>query len=110
MRRVRKKNLLTVARTLTPTSTVSLLTYVTVVLFIAYIVAVIMTVYFATLQTTLVATIHEHEGAIIELESTYYEGIAHISSANPQTEGYVTPTDVTYITERTSHGLSFAGR
>ncbi len=73
-------------------------------------VVVVLTVYYASLQTSLVANIHEHEGSITNLESTYYEGVAKISSSNPHEEGYVTPTEVRYVSERTSQGLSFAGR
>ena len=84
--------------------------YLATALFATYIGAIVLTVYFASLQTTMVASIREHQSDITALESTYYDGVARISSANPYGEGYVTPTEVHYVSERASSGLSLAGR
>lgn len=97
-------------RALAPTSTVSALAYTATTIAVLYTILIVITVYFASLQTSLVTSIREHEGAITMLESTYYDGVARISSANPYGEGYVAPSEVRYVSERTSEGLTFAGR
>lgn len=79
-------------------------------LFVAYVFCVVLTVYYATLQTELVATIQHMEGGITELERSYYDGVSILSSTNPLGEGYVRPTDVHYEQEKNSLGLTFAGR
>lgn len=95
---------------LAPESTVSMLSYLAVSLFIAYVCAVVLTVYYATLQTGMVADIRDHEASLTALEHTYYDGVARVSSTDPHGQGFVTPQDVRYISARTSEGLSFAGR
>ena len=93
-----------------PDSTASLLSYVAMALFSIYVCCVVLTVYYATLQTELVATIRDTEGGITELERTYYDGVQLLSSTNPLQQGYVRPTEVTYAQAKPSVGLSFAGR
>jgi hypothetical protein len=92
-----------------PDKTVSNLSYTASGLFIVYVFFMIATVYFATLQTSLAASVRETEGGITQLEKSYYDGVAVVSSANPHGAGYVTPSDVRYAEARTSTGLTFAG-
>lgn len=111
MRKVRTKRILVSrVRALAPSSTTSALIYIAVALFAAYVACVILTVYYASLETTLTASIRENENAIVLLEDRYYDGVAKISEANPYGEGYVTPSEVRYVALRTSDGLSLAGR
>ena len=93
-----------------PDSTVSLLSYIAMVLFGVYVCCVVLTVYYATLQTELVATIRDTEGGITQLERTYYDGVQLVSSTNPLQEGYVRPTEVQYAQAKPPAGLTFAGR
>ena len=111
---MRKKTLTTQilsrAKGLAPESTVSLLFYVASALFAGYVCCVILTVYYATLQTSLVATVRDTEGSITILERTYYDGVQAVSSTNPLGQGYVRPSDVHYAQEKKTSGLTFAGR
>ena len=93
-----------------PDKTVLFLSYAAAALFVLYIACVLVTVYFATEQTALAATMRETEGSITSLEQKYYEGVAVISGSDPRGAGYVTPTDVVYSEVRTSLGLTFAGK
>lgn len=98
------------AKTLAPANTISLLSYVAGALFVAYVCCVLLTVYYATLQTDLVASVRDTEGGITTLERTYYDGVEAVSSTNPLIQGYVRPTDVHYATEQKPSVLTFAGR
>lgn len=104
------KKILERSKALAPASTVSLLSYVAISFCIAYVCCVILTVYYATLQTEMVATIQDTESGITELERTYYDGVSAVSSTNPLGQGYVRPHDVHYEQEKKSSGLSLVGR
>lgn len=93
-----------------PDKTILFLSYSAGALFVIYIACVLVTVYYATLQTTLGATMRDTEGSITSLEQKYYQGVASISGSDPKGAGYVTPTDVVYSEVRTSSGLTFAGK
>lgn len=93
-----------------PNSTASLLTYIATILAVAYVCCVVVTIYYAAVQTELVATIQETESGITKLERTYYDGVSVLSSTNPFGQGYVRPTEVRYEQAKTSSGLTFAGR
>lgn len=107
--RTLKKRIQVTAKALAPANTISLLSYVAITLFIAYVLCVVLTVYYATLQTELVATIRENESGITDLERTYYDGVSVVSSTNPLGQGYVRPTDVHYAEQKSASGLTFAG-
>lgn len=111
---MRKKSRTTIivknVKALAPANTISLLSYVAGALFVAYVCCVLLTVYFATLQTDLVASVRDTEGGITMLERTYYDGVEAVSSTNPLVQGYVRPTDVHYATEQKASVLTFAGR
>ena len=103
-----KKRILAQTKALAPASTVSLLSYVAISLFLVYVVCVVLTVYYATLQTEMVATIQNGESGITDLERSYYDGVSAVSSSNPLVQGYVRPSDVHYEQARKAPGLTFA--
>ena len=92
-----------------PDKTLVILSYVASLLLVSYIVLVLVTVYFATQQTALSASMRETEGSITALEKSYYDGVALLSTSDPRGAGYVTPSEVRYAEARVSTGLTFAG-
>ena len=90
-----------------PDKTVQLLFWAAGSIGFVYVTLVIVTVYFATWQTALAASVRETEGTITLLETTYYSSVAQLSSTNPMTLGYVIPTEVQYAEAR-ANGLSYA--
>jgi cytochrome oxidase assembly protein ShyY1 len=73
-----------------------------------YVALVIVTVMLATWQTSLVARVHETEGAIATLETSYYASVAQLNATNPIVAGYVAPSEVHYSEARPSVGLTLA--
>lgn len=98
------------SKALAPANTVSLLSYIAISFLVAYLCCVVLTVYYATLQTEMVATIQDTESGITELERTYYDGVSAVSSTNPLGQGYVRPHDVHYEQEKKTPELSLVSR
>ena len=91
-----------------PDSTITTLSYLAGVLAVLYVGLMITTVVEATLQTSLRASVHETEGTIATLETTYYSSVAKLNAMDPHATGLVYPTAVTYTEARPSIGLSLA--
>ncbi len=93
-----------------PDKTVRMLSYVAVGLVVSYIGLVIATVYFATWQTSLAASVRATEGSIATLETSYYAAMARVTSTDPHALGLVAPNAVHYATEEAPASLTYAGR
>lgn len=72
----------------------------------AYLALVIVTVSLAAWQTDLAVAVHETEGEIAMLETTYYEMVAKIDGANPSALGLVAPVAVTYAVKAPAPALT----
>lgn len=79
------------------------------ILIAVYVALVVTTIVFASLQTHLAQEVQHKQMAMGQLESDYYAQVAQLDSADPQTLGYVKPSHVTYLTQSTLPGLTFAG-
>ena len=93
-----------------PDRTISVLSLAAGVIFSLYIVLVIVTVMFATMQTSLAASFRATQGAISELESSYYASLAKETANTPASIGLVTPAVVQYAISKPAQGISFAGK
>lgn len=69
-------------------------------LFFVYLILVATTIFFATWQTDLVRTTRTMDVAVSELESKYYESIAHLHRINPSSLGFVAPDSVAYVSSK----------
>lgn len=79
------------------------------ILIAAYVGLMITTIVLASLQTHLAQEVQQKQMAIGKLESNYYAQVAQLNAVNPQSLGYVKPTHVTYLTQASLPGLTFAG-
>lgn len=91
-----------------PDKTITMLASLAGVIAFVYVVLVIVTVYFATWQTSLAATVRSTEGNLSQMESTYYSSIASLNATNPIAAGYVQPSEVKYAEAKAASGLSYA--
>lgn len=87
---------------------VPLLTVLAGSLVAAYVALMVTTIIFASLQTQLAQEVQVKHMAISKLENAYYDSVAKLDSADPQTLGYVTPSRVQYLTQATLPNLTFA--
>ncbi|MDB5189597.1 MAG: hypothetical protein JWL82_554 [Parcubacteria group bacterium] len=92
-----------------PDRTITMLSFLAAGIFFVYLVLVIITVSYATMQTSLAAEARTTEGAIAQLETTYYSAISKGSASTPSSAGLVAPVVVEYAVAK-APGLSFAGR
>jgi hypothetical protein len=76
-----------------------------------YISLMVMTIFFASWQTESVNSLRTIEGQIGNLEANYYTALNKISTMDPTTLGFVTPSQVEYVnaSQNNSIGLTFAG-
>jgi hypothetical protein len=76
-----------------------------------YVSLMVMTIFFASWQTEAMSTLRTTEGQIGNLEANYYTTLNKISTMDPATLGFVTPSQVQYVsaTPNNSIGLTFAG-
>lgn len=79
------------------------------VLVAAYIALMVTTIIFASLQTQLAQDVQQKHMEIAKLESSYYTSVATLDSTDPRTLGYVTPSNVQYLSEASLPNLTFAG-
>jgi hypothetical protein len=92
-----------------PDQTVTLLSFGAAIIFVVYIALVIFTITLATMQTSLAAQVRQTEGAISQLETTYYAAIAKQNENSPASIGLVRPSVVQYAVAKPAAGISFAG-
>jgi hypothetical protein len=78
---------------------------------VSYVALVVITVFFAAWQSQSVLSLRTTEGTIGNLEAKYYTTMNHVTSIDPTTLGFVTPSTVQYVAEArdASAGLSFNG-
>jgi hypothetical protein len=93
-----------------PDRTITVLSLAAGLIFITYIVLVIVTITFATIQTSLAASVRDTEGALSALETTYYASLAREDASTPASAGLVAPTVVEYAIAKPAPGISFAGK
>ncbi len=93
-----------------PKRTLTALSVSFVVLLIAYVACVCATIFFATLRTQLTSSVEEVENRVGALETRYYSEIAKLNATDIGLIGYVTPTDVAYITRDGSVAVTRADR
>lgn len=74
-----------------------------------YVALMVTTIVFASLQTHLAQEVQQKQMAIGKLESDYYTQVAQLGAMDPQSLGYVKPAHVTYLTQTSLPGLTFAG-
>ena len=74
-----------------------------------YVALMVTTIVFASLQTHLAQEVQQKQMAIGKLESDYYAQVAQLGAMDPKSLGYVKPTRVTYLTQASLPGLTFAG-
>ena len=78
------------------------------VVFVVYLALVAATVYFASAQTNLALSIRDSESRIGNLETTYYEAIGKISSADVSALGYEAPSKAQYVSAVGQPTVTFA--
>lgn len=65
--------------------------------FVAYIALVFATIFFASLETELSASMREAESRIASLETEYYDALATINATNVAAAGFHRPERVEYV-------------
>ncbi|MDB5195361.1 MAG: hypothetical protein JWO84_545 [Parcubacteria group bacterium] len=93
-----------------PDRTIGFLSIAAGLIFSTYIVLVIVTIFFATVQTSLAAEVRTTEGSIATLETTYYASLARENASTPASAGLVAPSVVEYAIAKPAQGISFAGK
>jgi hypothetical protein len=93
-----------------PDRTIAFLSIAAAAIFTLYIVLVIVTITFATVQTSLASRVRDTEGAIAQLETTYYASISKQNASSPASVGLVAPAVVQYAVAKPAQGISFAGK
>ena len=80
-------------------------------LVISYMALMGATIFYASWQTQSVSSLRTAESNIGNLEFQYYDTINKVSAINPSSLGFVTPTDVEYITgtPHNASNLTYAG-
>ncbi len=74
----------------------------------AYVALMVTTILLAALQTQLAQNIQNKQMAIGKLETSYYAAIGQMDATDPHALGYVTPTNVHYVTAASQTGFAFA--
>lgn len=75
-----------------------------------YLLLMIGTVYLASLQTELLAQVHEKEAAIGQLEARYYIAVGELHATHPATLGLFPPKVKHYAREATAPVLTRVDR
>ncbi len=91
-----------------PRKMIPLLALSCAVVFVVYLALVAATVYFASAQTNLALSIRDSESRIGNLETTYYEAIGKISSADVSALGYEAPSKAQYVSAAGQPTVTFA--
>jgi hypothetical protein len=79
---------------------------------LSYVTLMVTTIFFASWQSQAVGSIGLSESTIGNLESQYYSTINSVSSIDPSSLGFVSPTDVEYVAAASANSnsnLTFAG-
>ena len=78
---------------------------------VLYMTLMVATIFFASWETESVSAVRSIQGQIGNLEANYYTALNSASTLNPETLGFVTPSQVKYVSavQDESAGLSFAG-
>lgn len=77
-------------------------------LFAAYAALLIATIFFATWQTGLAASMRESEARVMALETEYYEAIAQLNATDVSAIGFYTPSKTEYVAEAGSPTFTLA--
>ncbi len=80
-----------------PSRTLMVLSIACAVVFSVYVLLVLTTVYFASYKTELATDIRAQEARMVTLETEYYAAVGRLTASDPETHGFVSPTQVRYV-------------
>lgn len=81
-----------------PNNSIKCLSVACGAVFALYVVFMIAAVSFASVEVEHARDARAKESSVVALETEYYAAIARLSSGDPRAEGFVTPSEVEYVT------------